>query len=289
MQQVDREGTFLARVTATAFGVTKKSDLPRVAVSLVTTKKYADTQEELTHYGIAEAGYVPFAEFEITAYLCLYTKDLKESKNYEQVIKVLGWDGVDFQTLNGLSLEKEILIRVSTNSYTTEDGQDKSGLQVAWIDTADASPVSVLQPLAVDKTAALTAKFLKSKQTPPPAAKPAATAPKTAPAPKTAAPPTATAPAAPKTPPTKAAAKVPPAAKVAAPPPESMGLSAECSKLDCWNYINSPAVKADNEDSVIEGSFFDAIAEVAPGKADTELTPAEWAKVRDVIVKDLKA
>lgn len=284
MQQIDREGTFLGKVTAAAFGVTKKSDLPRIALTLVSMKKYADTQEELAHYKITEAGYVDFADFEVTAYLVLYTKDLKESKNYEQVQKVLGWDGADFQTLNDLGVGKEILFRVSTNTYITEDGQDKSGLQVAWIDTADASPVSQLQPLAADKTAALTAKFLKGKAPPPPAAKPAAAAAKPAPAPKTAAP----AAQAPKTPPTKAV-KAPPAAKVAAPPSESTGLATACSKIDCWNHVNSPAVKADNEDSVIEQAFFDAIAEVAPGKQDTELTEGEWAKVRDTIIKDLKA
>lgn len=288
MDQIDRAGTFICKVEEVVFSVSRANDIPQIIIKVSTLKKYADTADELAYYKITEPAYVDYTDQELTDYMTLYSKEGKESLNFQQVTKTLGWDGLDFQTLTGAGVGKDILVRVEANDpqYAA-----KRPFNIRWIDTTDAPPVRELQALDVAKTAALTAKFLSGKKAAankPPVAKAVTANPTQAAAPAVSASAAKTAPKpAPKTAPTPKVA--PPAAAIAAPPVSgTVGLPATTDKLTAWNYLNDPRIKGDNEDKVIEDAFLAAMDEVAPGKGE-DLTPEQWAKVRDAVLKDLGA
>jgi hypothetical protein len=175
----------------------------------------------------------------------------------------------------------------------------EGGLEVAWIDAPDASPERQLKTVSLDEIKGLNAK-LKIKK-----AKPAAVAvakPQVAGASNVVIPPAQTSVAAPATqptPPTSAtttASKAPKAPKAgkkqeAAPPapaPVSSPVPAkEVSMEDAWATVC--ASKGDNEDQVVEEAWIAATTEVAGQKDQEQITPGEWAKVRDIVLKDLAA
>ena len=68
-------------------------------------------------------------------------------------------------------------------------------------------------------------------------------------------------------------------------PDLATGLPGECTQVEGWDYVCIN--KGDNSDTDIESAWIDACTEVGGDKDETEFTPADWAKVRDLVIKDL--
>lgn len=304
MHRIDTEGTFLGTVEESGVNVTQKSSFPQWVGRLKATQKWVDDPDGMKHFGLTEPGYVDWSSYneDINAFLVLFKSAEDFSKdtallNYEQLQKALDWDGTEFDSLgDGTHLGKTVMFIVKSEEY-----EGKTQLKVTWIDSKDASAVRTLKTLDATEVKSLSAKLkagglgsIKKPAAAPakPGAKPAATAP--APAAK----PPATKPApapAPAPEPAKTETPAPKPApkgkkKEAAPPPpppaaEKSDLPKEVSQGDAWEYVCNN--KGDNEDSVVEEAWIDACGEVLGDRDQDTATPAEWAKIRDIVIKDL--
>jgi hypothetical protein len=306
MGKIDRVGTFIGTIEESAVSLTKKSSYPQFVGRLKATQKWVDQPDEMKHFSMTEPGYADWSSFneEITAYLVLFKSaeefsDTTKLMNYEQLQLATEWDGTSFDSLADGSLHgKTILFRVEENEY-----EGKTSLQVSWIDSKDADAVRGLKSLDTNEVKNLTAKLkagglggIKKSAAAPAKAAPAKPAPqgKATPAsPPPAAPtaaitaaaseattakPTAPAPTAP----SKKAKKTPPP-----PPPaeEKTGLPGETSQGEAWEYVCEH--KGENEDSAIEEAWIAACGEVLGDRDQDTATNAEWAKIRDIVIKDL--
>lgn len=305
MPQIDRAGAYIATIQESAFSNTT-TGLPQWVGKLLAVKRYVTDKDEMASLNITEPAFVPW-EYgdEIIAYLVLFNTEGKELLNYNQLCIATGWDGADFQELDKL-VGKTVLIRVEESTY-----KDKTSLKVQWIDAADASPDRTIKQADAATIAAANAKFLAARKAPPKpatAAKPSlpskpAAAPAAAPAatPAAASPTPAVSPAAagatattsPASAPSAGPSK-PPGKKKTTPPkaaeaPAASGLPAECSQMDAWNHVSSPAVKKTLDDGSVEDAWIAAVAVVAPGVDDDKITPGQWAGVRDAVLKDITA
>lgn len=300
MSQIERPGTYLGTITESTLGQTK-TGLPQWIARLTADKLYADNAELLEFYKLKEAAYVEWpGEEGITAFLVLFN-DKGPLKNYDQLQVATGWDGQDFQTLTDL-VGKRLLFRVEEDTYN-----GKTSLKVNWVDAEDAPPERTLKPVAPEVVKDLNSKFLSALKKPAAPAKPATAAKPNptkpvAPAPTAAATPATVAPSA-ETPATTTApaantvtpAKRPPGrpkkeTPVPPPPPpadEPQGLPVESTKDQAWEYINTPAVKGDNADAVIEDAWIAATSEVGPDRHEDTFTGKDWARVLAICVKDL--
>jgi outer membrane biosynthesis protein TonB len=86
------------------------------------------------------------------------------------------------------------------------------------------------------------------------------------------------------------AKKAPAPAPVASPAPPAPaqtlgGLPAQSTMEDAWEYVCNN--KGDNEDGTVEDAWLSATSEVAANRDVSELSNADWAKVRDITLKDL--
>lgn len=269
MSKVDAIGTYIGTIKGTALGETKKSKYPQAVLDLTAVQKYIESAADIEHFkkagmDIDGPQYVDWSGYDesITAYLVLFKSTEEFSSNtalmnYDQLKKATSWDGTSFDDLtDGSLVGKEILFRVEENTY---DG--KTSLQVSWIDNKDASPERQLKSVDTDTLKSLNAKLKFKKVIAP--AKPVA------------------------------AKDVVPIKKVKTPPTlvkETLtGLPAECTQLEAWEYLNQPEQKKGHEDSVIEGAWIAAMGEVTDDtkRPDDKFTPADWAKVRDTVIKDL--
>lgn len=302
MKLIDRAGTFIGTIAEAALGETAKG-FPQLVARFVATKYYVNTAELMAHYQLAEPAYVDYTDEYVIAYLVLFN-DSGPLKNYEQIQAATGWDGTDFATLSDI-VGKTVLFRVEEDNYN-----NKVQLKVNWIDAADAPPERTLRSVDADKAKALTSKFLGGMKKPAAPAKPvlpspksAAVAPTPATVPNTTASspkslsttPTVTTPAAAETPKRKkTAAAAPPQAAppVSAPPapapsPAATAVPSECSKLEAWEYVNTPEIKGTNDDTVLQEAWIAATSEIGGEVDEAAFTPAMWAQVRDVIIADL--
>jgi hypothetical protein len=296
MPQIDRTGAFIATITEAAFGTTKK-DLPQAVFKLLATKRYVTDKDEMAQFSLTEPGWVDWNYGdEIMAFLVLFNES-GPLKNYEQIQLATGWNGNDFQELS-LLVGKSVLIRVEENTY-----QEKTSLQVNWIDAPDASPERTIKQADAATVAAANSKWLKGKTAPvkpavaaKPAlpAKPAPAAPSAVTPPVTAAP-AAVAPAPTTAPAAPSVAAVPPAK--ATPPkrtkktPETPAAPAATgiSQAEAWAAVSDPAVKKTLDDGAIEDAWITAAAAIAPGIEDAAVTPEQWVKVRDAVLADINA
>lgn len=311
-ENVDRAGVFIFEVVESAIGVTQKNQYPQWVSRLKTVQKWVDSEEEMKHFELKEPAYVEWLDQDIIAYICLFNsaseftvegKGRTAMLNYDQLKLALGWDGTEFDTLaDGSMIGKKIQGRVEEDTY-----MEKTSLKVQWIDAADAPATRSLKSLAPDAVAALTAKLkLNVKKMVAPAkpatavkpGKPSAgsTAAGTAaasvvtPAVNAASAPTATTTTTSPSEPAKAP-KAPKAATKATPPPpaaskeESTGLSKTTTKIAAWEHIFS--VKGETTDGDVEGAWLAACGEVGENKDEDKFTEEDWAKVRDIVLKDL--
>lgn len=304
MSRIDSEGVFVGTIEESGVDVTKKG-YPQWVARLKAVKKFIDTPADMQHFEIEEPAYVDWSSFneDTAAFLVLFNSadefnDASKLKNYEQLQAATGWDGASFDSLaDGTMLGKEIQFRVEMSPAWTNPDTGKireAALQVSWIDSKDAPAQRQLRAMDIDKVKLLSTKLtIGTKKAAAPAkpatkpGKPATAAPVTT----TTAPqvvPSATVAATTAAAPAAVTPKPPKQKKAATPPPpvvEKTGLASETSQGDAWEYIITH--KGDNEDPVVEEAWIAACGEVF-GERDTDTgTGADWAKVRDITLKDL--
>lgn len=295
MNPIDRTGTFLGKIGASGIDTTKKG-YPQWVAQLTATKRYVEDAEEMAHFQITEPAYVDWAGDTIMAFMVLFNSadqfnDDTSMLNYGQLQAATKWDGASFDALGDASLlGKEILFRVSEKKdYTKADGTvvNQSGkFEVSWIDAADASPTRTMKSLDAAGIKGLNAKLQIKKKVvaaaaparPVAAPKPTAPAPVTTPAVATPA-----EPAKPKGPPKKKAAVVA-APVVDAAAPAKTERTAQTTQLDAWNYVIEN--KGSNSDDTIAEAWQAACQEVGENKNESDFTPTDWAKVRDIVIRD---
>ena len=147
MGPIDRVGTFRGAPAEWAIGKTK-NEFPQFIVRLVATEKWIESTEELVAFKLTEPGWIPWSEYEqdITAYLVLFN-DKGPIFNYDQVQVALGWDGASFSGLTEMDhLKTTVLFSVEENTWN-----DKTRLQVAWLDEKDAPIERTLRALDPEK------------------------------------------------------------------------------------------------------------------------------------------
>lgn len=287
MGKLDSVGVYRGKVLESSLGITKKSGLPQWVARLSALEKYVEEKSEIEHFEMDGPGWVDWSDFgeDIMAFLVLFKSSEQFDEetsllNYEQLQIATGWDGTEFDSLNDDSfVDKTIQFRVEENEY---DG--KVSLQVNWVDEAEANPARELKKLDTDKLKDLNSKLKiskKSKPSKPSSAKPAAK-PKAAPA--------------------KDEKKAPPKAKAKEEPkteePEetqeeieetvdegSNDRPTECSQVEAWEYVVEN--KGDNDDSAVEEAWIAACGEIGKDKDEDDFTDGDWAKVRNIVIKDL--
>jgi hypothetical protein len=318
MANIDRRGTYLGKILESTVGQTKANGYPQWVARLLATKKYITEPAELTHFGLAEPGYVDWNyDQSIVAFLVLFS-DKGAMLNYDQIQAATGWDGQDFATLPD-QVGKDILFRVEEDTYN-----DRTQLKVNWVDHVDAPPERSLKSLDKDALKGLSSQWLTGmKKTPPKVATAATSAPKSALPPVLAKPAPAAMPSvagtvsAPATvpvvvsaptgsiaptlsfapvvltPPTqeekpKRTRKAPPAAVVDQVAPAS-ALPSSITKNDAWDYLFSDAIRPSlkGDDSAVETAWMAACKEVGPSKQEPAFTGEDWAAVRDLVAKKL--
>jgi len=288
MARLDTAGTYRGEVTEHSLGTTKKG-YPQCVVRLQAKEKYIDDPSHFAHFGIEEPTWVDWSDFgeEIVGFLVLFNDpdvfdDETSLLNYEQLQLALDWAGDEFDSLNNDShVGKAILFRVDEDEY-----EGKTQLKVNWIDAHDASPNRELKKLDAAEVKDLSSKLKVKKKTKPSAAKPAS---------KPASKP-------------KADAKKDDAKKTSAPPrkpkpeeaaPEdtssdgdesaeesnASALPTEVSQGKAWEFVCDN--KGGNSDSDVQDAWIAACEEVAPDKDEDDFTDGEWAKVRDIVIRDL--
>lgn len=287
MSKIDSTGVYLGDITESVVNTTQNG-FPQWVIKYKVAQKYVETKEELAHFSLPEPAYVDYSSFDYDdiAYLVLFNGD-GALKNYEQAQAATGWDGIAFETLAD-AVGKRILVRVEENEYN-----GKKSLRANWVDAADASPNRTLKALDAADLKSLTAKFITKKPVVKAAkpGKPAATKPPTAPASTpapvaavAAAPSAGTTPTAPATKAPPTASKAPKAPPVVEPNPTPPGLPKECTMEEAWTYVCEH--KGSNTDDVIQDAWIAAGQEVADGRKDEDMTPTDWAKVRNNVIKD---
>lgn len=184
--KVDRTGSFLATEIDRALSTTAKQSLPQLVIKMQLVHWFDINKgengdwEDFSAYDMETVGYFT---------LVFNGKQGPEtSLSYDQLMKVYGWDGKDFQTLATMPAPDMFLVRVEDND---PDYADKTPYVVQWIDTKDADPRGGLKKLDVAGVKDLQAQFgallnKAGKTAPPASAKappkaPLKAAPKTAP------------------------------------------------------------------------------------------------------------
>lgn len=301
MGKIDSKGTFLGTIAESGVGETKNGK-PQWVVRLAATQKYITDAADLAHFQLTEPAYVPWDSFseDITGFLMLFnsneTFDASTAmKNYEQLQVATGWDGQAFDSLaDGSLIGKEILFRVQDKKPYQNDKGDTIGegeLEIGWIDHKDAAPERTLKSLDASGIKALNAKLKGVKISPKAvaakpvavnAARPSSVASTQAPVTVGTSAPAATPSA--KPPKAKAAPKSTPVEEPAE--EQSDGLPTEITKEAAWVYVNSK--KGDVSDGELADAWLVACEEAGNGRIEDEFTTKDWARVRDIVLKEWK-
>lgn len=299
---VDRTGAFLVEEIDRALGATKIKGLPQLVVRVRTLHWYDQGKETWVDY--SETG------MEIDCYLLLMyegKEGFQTSFHYDNIMKVYGWDGRDFQDLVELPAPGIFMIKVKEND---PEYADKNPFVVDRIDDKDADPVGGLKKLDAAGVKDLQAQFgaLMSK-----AGKPVTAAKAPPKAPKTATKPTAAekkaakaekskriaeanaklaaAPSGPE-PPVVPKTATPPAVPTATPPAAD-----EAPPADATPY--SGMTKQEAFDGVLElqdkectedqrtAAWHAAIKEVTGGTDETTVTDAQWHEIMTKTLDDI--
>ena len=165
MKQVDREATFRGNIVNHAVSLTK-NEYPQWVAELKAIEIWDDDDKVWVDWtDVEENGAI--------AYLVLFGGK-GETLTCTQVKKATGWDGLSFTGLNELDLSETIIqFRMEYNTYN-----DKTTLQVAWIDEENAEPGTAIRTLKPDEMKALDAKFKQFMTKAAPATAPAVGKPK---------------------------------------------------------------------------------------------------------------
>jgi len=283
MAKIDRAGWYRGEILESHVGLSSGS-FPQAVLKLSAEEKFVDNQVEKEHFKLETDGWVDWSSFEetIIGYLILF-KDTDNFSpetqlfHYDQLKIAAGWSGLDFDELENLA-GKKILFRVDEEEY-----KGKPKLKVNWIDHIDAEPSQQLKSLDSDAIKVLNGKLRFAKTT-------KAVSAKTNPTP--AAPTTSTPVAITKKPFAGKSGAQEKIAKVQAEMAAKRKVIADkdtdgYTKDDAWNDIQEK--KGETDDSEINDAWIAACNEISGdgNKPEEEYTPTEWAKIRDVVIRDL--
>ena len=258
--KIENTGTY--RGVAIDHAVTESSGgYPQLVLQLCATEYYDDETGE--YIDVSDQG------LEIYAYLVLFGGDGKATLNCSQVQKVFSWDGKSFTGLNELDIsEMGLQFRVEENNY-----EGKTTNQVNWVDEFDAIPGRSMKKLDAKGIKELDAKFNAALKQLGGAKAPAK--PKSAPAipPKAAVTKKAT---------TKKAETAPPTAPPKAPSANVPSEAKTCTKDEAWADCYEIKSARVSEDELIK-VWGTAIRDVGEGILEADLTPEQWAEVREKV------
>lgn len=248
----NREGRFKARIVEHGLDETGKSKLATFVARFELDQELVNGQWE------------PVDEsFDITGYFYLEKKDGSiNTITVDQLKSALGWSGQDLLWLQDADFsDTPVQIKLE---YETYDGKDR--LKVRYIDAADATPSGV--PKASDETRRSLAGRLGAKL------RALSGAPVTTPKP------TGT----PKLPnrPSAVSAKAP-ARSAASPPtaPAPVPATAAVTMQEAWEHFANHCPEH-LDDKAVTNEWFRVLSELVPGKEPQAITPAEWAKVKEL-------
>lgn len=248
MSLIDRVGTFRGGVVDAAVSVTKNG-FPQFVIQFRATEYYDE-----------EAGvWIDWSEYdenEITAYQVLFDGKDNKTLNCQQIEKVFGWDGLSFEALNNADYSKvNLQFRIAENTYN-----DKTSLQVEWLDVYDATPGRRVKKLDASDLKQLQGKYASllknTAETPAKAVK----APTKSNAP----------PKAPKI------SKAP----VSTIPPLPGG---KCSKQEAWDACVELKAK-EITDEKLATTWVKTIEKIAGAKPDTKVTSEEWFEIKEAVL-----
>ena len=246
MALIENEGTYRGVVTDHAVSLSK-NDFPQLVLSLEGKELYDGETDSWCDWDGAD-------DNQITAYLVLIDSKNNETLNYKQVQEALGWDGKSFAELATLDLSKTSLqFRVESNTYN-----EKTTLQVSWIDKHDATPGKALRRLDTKELKSLDARFkgiLKGKTTP--AKAPAGASPKTS---------------------------KPSAPKTTAPKTTTSEVQGKCTKDEAWEACVDLKDDKKFSDEQLATTWVTSVAEIAPNKTDKQVTPEEWFLIKEKVM-----
>jgi len=181
--KADRKGTFLATEIDRALSSTANQNLPQLVIKM----KLVHWFDEALNGGAGD--WVDFSDFDMETvgyFLLVFNgKNGPETTlTYEQLMKVYGWDGKDFQTLTEMAAPEMFMVRIEDND---PEYADKNPYVVNWIDEATADPRGGLKKLDAAGIANLQSQFgallnKAGKAAPPVSAKKAPKAPLAVPA-----------------------------------------------------------------------------------------------------------
>lgn len=267
MSLINRAATFRGRIVDHGVNLSPKQECPQWVASLLAQEIYDEETETWVAW--------PVEESEITAYQVLFSSK-GETLNVQQVKKITDWDGASFEGLAGLDLsEAGIQFRVEENIY-----EEKTRLQVAWIDEYDAQPgrtVRKLNPEELKQVDAMYKKFLKPVA--PVAAK------KTKPTTPGKVTKKGIKPTQPKAPVTK----VPPVPEVKSDIPETSGTNGagSCTKSEAWNEVVKQTRDRNIKDEVLSKTWLTAVKKYATNNDPDTISEEDWFQVQTEVLDKL--
>lgn len=238
---------------------------------------------------------------EIKSYNILFGGNEKPTLSCQQVKAITGWEGTSFAALGAMDLtETKIQFRTEWNTYN-----DKTNLQVEWIDVYDAIPGRSVKKLNAAELKSLDAEFSKMLKQSGKTKAPVKASTKAGTVTKKGVSPTQN-----KGPVTKKTAKVtnpieapveeatqtppgPPAALPTAPSTATKeaenAVSGSCTKNEAWKTILD-LKKKDIGDEALANMWLSAINAVAPNAAEQEdVTNEQWWVVRTKVLEQVSA
>jgi hypothetical protein len=259
--RISNAGTYRGRVLNAAVN-SSKNGFPQLAANLVADEFWDTDGEQPAWVGLQDKP-------EIDTYMVLVDGKGDKTLNCKQVETVLGWDGVSLVDLDNMEFaEKQVQFRVEEREYN-----GKQQIQVTWLSEYDAIPgrkVSKLEPDAVKAMQAKFAKALGGKSMKP------AVAPKATPAVP------GKKPAVPVVNPVVAPGKVPMRKPTTPKVPAAPG--GKCSMEEAFAYItNQELWQKDVDQKKVEDTRLCVIEEIAGNKADADITPDEWYKIKEKV------
>lgn len=147
MAQIDRTGTFRFQIVDAGIGQTKNG-FPQWLAQLQAVEYYDEETEQWIDWS-------QYNEREITCYAVLFGGDGNPTLTAKQLQKALNWSGASFEELEYEYLG-DILFQGRVEEHTY---QEKTSLQVVWIDAFDAEPGRTLQKLDSDGIKKMAAKY----------------------------------------------------------------------------------------------------------------------------------
>ncbi len=151
MSKIVTEATFRGNIVEKAVSQST-GGLPQFVAKLVATEAWEPDIQDWVDW-------TPYDENEITGYFILYSKKNEPTLNATQVMEATGWDGQSFAVLDGCDLSDCVVqFRVENHTY-----DQKTSLQVTWIDKFDAIPGMAIKKMDANDIKALDAQYAKFK------------------------------------------------------------------------------------------------------------------------------